>query len=81
MAEAPKVDLEAVLKRMSELEKEGKAPPQEKSKEPLPKAPPELGPPTPRGQEAVGVGYELASRTKRRSARRKAIGKLGRGMA
>lgn len=36
--------------------------------EPLPKAPSELGPPTPHGREAVGVGYELA-RAKRRRAK------------
>jgi hypothetical protein len=37
-----------------------------KSKEPLPKASPELGPPTPHGKEAVGVGYQLAKRKKKR---------------
>lgn len=47
--------------------------------EPLPKAPSELGPPTPHGQEAVGVGYELAKA--KRKARRAKIARIRGGEA
>jgi hypothetical protein len=49
------------------------------SKGPLPKAPSELGPPTPHGKETLGVGFELAK--SKRKARRAKIARIRAGEA